>query len=202
MDRTIIVTGEGHLSVAPDAVVISGEFTGTYKEYADAVNASASALTSLRKAIGDAGFDMDDLRTTRLSVDPVYRSENGVQRFHGYQFVHGITITEDADRDGLGRLLEAMVSCDGAPEFRVSYTVRDPTEAQSAARAAAVKDAKHKAKELATAAGVRLGDLVSVSYRSESRTGRPMARMAMMMVDAVPEDETFSDTVTMEWEIL
>ena len=190
MDRTIIVTGEGHSSVAPDAVVISGEFTGTYKEYADAVNASASALTSLRKAIGDAGFDMDDLRTTRLCVDPVYRSENGVQRFHGYQFVHGITITEDADRDGLGRLL------------RVSYTVRDPTEAQSAARAAAVKDAKHKAKELATAAGVRLGDLVSVSYRSESRTGRPMARMAMMMVDAVPEDETFSDTVTMEWEIL
>ena len=53
-----------------------------------------------------------------------------------------------------------------------------------------------------TAAGVRLGDLVSVSYRSESRTGRPMARMAMMMVDVVPEDETFSDTVTMEWEIL
>lgn len=202
MDRFISVTGEGMAKAAPDTFTVSGEFAGTFKEYEDAVAASASAATGLRKAIGEAGFDMDDLRTTRLSVDPVYRSEGEVRVFHGYRFVHGIRITEPLDGESLGRLIGALVSCRGAPEFRVTYSVSDPSGAESAARQAAVKDARRKAKELAAAAGVSLGELVSVSYHSSpSHPAMLGARMAVN-VDAVPEDAVFEDSVTMVWQIL
>lgn len=204
MDKTITVVGTGISHAEPDAAVVNGEITGTVGDYSEAVGASAEALTSLRKSIGDAGFDMDDLRTTSFSVDTVYRSgPSGEPEFIGYRYMHGISITTEANGETLGRLLQAMIASEGAPEFRVSYIVRDPSEPMKQARAAAVKDAKHRVRELATAAGVRLGDIVSISYSSQVGSPAPGARiMAAMAVDAVPRDMEFRDSVTMQWEIL
>lgn len=204
MDKTITVVGTGVSYAAPDSAVVSGEMMGTFPDYAGAVKASAGALTSLRKAIGDAGFDMDDLKTTRFSVDTVYRNtSSGAAEFAGYRFYHGISITIEADGESLGKLLQAMISCDGAPEFRVSYEVSDPSEALKQARAVAVKDAKHKARELAAVAEVKLGDIVSISYPSGEGMPVPRARcMAAMAVDAVPKDVEFHESVTIQWQII
>ena len=128
MDKTITVVGTGISHAEPDAAVVNGEITGTVGDYSEAVGASAEALTSLRKSIGDAGFDMDDLRTTSFSVDTVYRSgPSGEPEFIGYRYMHGISITTEANGETLGRLLQAMIASEGAPEFRVSYIVRDRT---------------------------------------------------------------------------
>lgn len=204
MDRVITVIGSGVASASPDAAVVSGEVSGIAGSYQEAVGASAQALTSIRKAVGDAGFDMDDLRTTRMSVDTVYRDEGGNPVLSGYRYRHGITITVDSDGDVLGKLLCALTGREGSPEFRVSYTVREPSEAIAAARTAAVRDARHRAKELAAAAGVKLGDIVGIEYASQggSVATRGRAMMSAMSVDAVPTDVEFHDSVTMRWEIL
>ena len=204
MDRIITVTGSGTAYATPDSVVINGQVIGTYNDYSEAVRASAEALSSLRKSIGEAGFDMDDLKTTNFSVDTVYRKgESGDMEFSGYRYTHGISITTEAQGDSLGKLLQALTSCEGAPEFRVSYIVSDPTEPMRQARVAAVKDAKHRARELAAAADVKLGDIVSISYASEYGAPVPRVRMmAAMAVDAVPKDHEFCDSVTIKWEII
>ena len=74
----------------------------------------------------------------------------------------------------------------------------------AAARQAAVKDARHRARELAAAADVKLGDIVSISYASQNGgVAAPRARvMSAMAVDAVPKDVEFHDSVTIQWEIL
>lgn len=203
MDKTITVVGSGIAYARPDAAVIEGDIVGTVGDYESAVKAAAEALTSLRKAIGDAGFDMDDLKTTCFSVDTLYNMENNRREFAGYSYRHGISIMTEADGDSLGKLLKAMTSCGDAPEFRVSYIVKDPTEPLAAARQAAVKDAKHRARELAEAAGVRIGDLVSIQYESVRGTVAPRGRMfAAMNVNAVPRDAEFHDSVTVCWQIL
>ena len=204
MDRIITVTGSGTAYATPDSVVINGQVIGTSNDYSEAVRASAEALSSLRKSIGEAGFDMDDLKTTSFSVDTVYRKgESGDMEFSGYQYMHRISITTEAQGDSLGKLLQALTSCKGAPEFRVSYIVSDPTEPMRQARVAAVKDAKHRARELAAAADVKLGDIVSISYASEYGAPVPRVRMmAAMAVDAVPKDHEFCDSVTIKWEII
>lgn len=202
MDRIISVTGTGVSTAPPDSVTISGEFFGIFSDYGEAVRASAEAVTGLRKVMGEAGFDMDDLRTTRISVDPVYRTDGEARVFEGYRFVHGITITEPLDGESLGRLMEALVSCEGAPEFRISYFLKDASEAESRARRAAVEDARRKAKELAAAAGVSLGDIVSISYGSQAQCPPVLGARLMMNVDAVPEDSVYTDTVTVSWRIV
>lgn len=71
------------------------------------------------------------------------------------------------------------------------------------ARQAAVKDAKHRARELALAADVKLGGIVSISYASNNCSVSPRARMfSAMAVDAVPKDAEFHDSVTIQWEII
>ncbi len=206
MDRIITVTGAGKASATPDIVRVEGSLIGRCERYADAVQASSESISVLKAAVASAGFDPEALRTTGLSVRTAYRHVNrdGVSRseFDGFEYEHAVRMTVDAD-EGLGRLLEALLGCDGAPEFHVSYRVSDPTVPMREARQAAVGDAAEKARELADAAGVALGDMVSISYVSSpcnfSSGGRMM--MASMGSDITPEDVEFNDSVTIEWEI-
>ncbi len=204
MDKILTVVGTGVSYATPDAVVINGQIIGTVADYSEAVRSSAEALTAIRKSIGEAGFDMDDLKTTSFSVDTVYKNgASDTVEFSGYRYMHGISITTDADGETLGRLLQALTSCSQAPEFRVSYVVRDPSEPMKEARQAAVKDAKHKARELAAAIDVKLGDVVSVNYGSNGYSPSPRAMMvSAMAVDAVPRDAEFYESVTVQWEIV
>ena len=202
MERSLTVVGRGSVRVHPDIIRVEGRIGGVMPDYDSAVSASASAVSSLRKAVGEAGFDMDDLKTTSVSVEMRYENdEGGHERFVGYEYSHGLSITEASDSDSVGRLLAAIVSCESAPRFRMSYAVRDSTEAEAGARAAAVKDAKAKARELANAAGVKLGDLLSISYGTGDVPYAGARMMSSVYMDAVPEDVEFTEIVTVRWEI-
>lgn len=204
MERTITVHGTGSATAFPDAVIVSGGFSGLFSSYDEAVNASSGILTSIRRELAAAGFDASDLKTTRMSVNPEYaRDKDGTSSFAGYRFNHDISITEDSDGETVGRVLGALVRCDGAPEFRLEYTVRDRSGPMAEARAGAVADARRKAQQLADAAGVGLGEIITIEYGSDLDGGRPLMRsVACMNMDAVPDDMTFTDGVTVVWSII
>lgn len=205
MDRLVTVTGSGRATAAPDQVNIDGSISGRCRGYSEAVERSARGASELRDAIGRAGFDPDLLKTTGLSVSAAYsRSKDGRTVFDGFSYSHGVRITVGLADEGLGRLLEALLSCESAPQFRVSYSVADPSAARAEARRSAVEDARGRAEELADAAGLRLGRIVSISYVSGPcavATPRLRALNADMAEGIVPEDAEFTDSVTVEWEI-
>lgn len=199
MRRTIVVTGAGVAYVRPDSVRMDGEIEGKCKSYADAVEASVSSLKTLKKVVGDAGFDMDDLKTRGLSVFASYRKGDKGQVFDGFSYRHSITMSASAD-EAVGSLFEALIRCKSSPEFRVSFYVSDPSEARKQARADAVDDACGKARELASATGVKLGKIVNITYISDPCCIRPRL-MSVECSDMTPEDEEFNESVTIEWEI-
>ena len=95
---------------------------------------------------------------------------------------------------------------DGANDFGgLSFGVQDPKPLSAQARAEAVADAMEKAGQLAEAAGVPLGQVISISDHGGG--GRPMMRMAeMSMADAggVPVaagEVTVEASVSMVFEI-
>lgn len=202
------VTGAGSALAAPDRVRIDGELSGKCNTYAEAATASAEAVRGLKKAVGDAGFDMDSLKTSGFSVSAAYRvvDRDGVRTnvFDGFAYSHRVTMTVDAAEDNLGRLIESLIASEGAPEFHVSYLVSDPSKPMAEARAAAVKDARHRARELADAAGVKLGGIVSIAYVSSPC--RPSTARRMMLGSCIgdaitPEDAEYQDSVSVTWEI-
>lgn len=50
-----------------------------------------------------------------------------------------------SDNERLGKILYALGNCDLHPEFRISYTVKNPEAAKNELLGKAVKDAKEKA---------------------------------------------------------
>lgn len=206
MDRKIIVTGHGECMVDPDGIRVQGELSGICPTYAEAVNRSITVVSIMRQTLADLGFDWYDLKTSSFSVAPTYETEKKgdefVKVFMGYSYTHGIKFEMDADSEMLGRVLEALVNLPQAPEIRVSFFIRDPSDAMKEARRLAVKDARRKAKELADAAGVKLGGITSITYAGAVQNGGPRARlMTTMAPDVIPDTIPVSDSVTIEWEL-
>ncbi len=200
------VEGHGTATAVPDAIRITGEFEGLCGRYEEAMEQAVEAAVPLRDALGEAGFDPKILKTSRLDIRPEYVSgEDGSMTFRGYSYRHGISVTADSDGMTVGRLMEAILDSGSAPRIRTEYFCRDVSGPMSQARRNAVDDAKSKAEELADAAGVRLGDIESISYASGHGPAVMMAR-SMKSVSAEfiaePEDQTFSDSVNIVWEIL
>lgn len=217
--RTIRVTGKARLRVKPDMTRITVTAEKTYPEYGEALKGSAEDTARLGELLAEFGFERADLKTLEFNVDTEYEgyNENGVykQRFVGYRARHVMKVEFDSDNDRLGRILYALANCPVKPEFRISYTVKDPESAKNELLAGAVKDATEKAAVLTQAAGVKPKWIRSINYsqaqldfevrpvnRIMAENCAPMAAKAGSYdMDLEPEDIEVSDTVTVLWEI-
>ena len=137
------------------------------------------------------------------------------QRFVGYRFRHLLKVEFDSDNERLGKILYALGNCALNPEFRISYTVKDPEAAKNELLGKAVKDAKEKAAVITAAAGVTLKDIQSIDYSwgeiefEVSPMNRLMKACAPVVacadssydLDIEPDDIEVADTVTVVWEI-
>ena len=205
MERIITVEGQGTCESAPDAVCFECSMSGRDGDHAEAVRMSAECASPLREALVSAGFPADSLKTVSVSVRPVYENvrEDDAYRteFAGFEYDHRLRLEVPSDGQEVGRVMDAMLST--GVQFSMSYRLADPSVAEESARRGAVEDAKAKAMQLASAAGVRLGEIVSISYGSGG-DAPPFRTMAMRAnaPDMVPESITVTDSVTVSWIIL
>ena len=218
--RTIRVTGKGQLKVHPDMTRITMELKGGSREYGETLEKSAKETEQLKDILAPFGFDRTDLKTLRFDVETLYESyqEKKVwkERFNGYQYTHVMKVEFESDNQRLGKVLYALAHCNLHPEFRISYTVKDPEATKNELLGKAVQDAMAKAGVLTGAAGLSLGDIQSMDYfwgRVDFEV-RPMDRDLMMCkemapmepgcsydLDIEPDDIEVEDTVTVVWEV-
>ena len=166
--RTIRVTGKGQLRVRPDVTRITLSLEDVCPEYGEALHRSARDTEQLKTLLTGFGFERTDLKTLNFRVDTEYESykEHGAykQRFLGYKYRHTLKVEFESDNERLGRVLYALANSPVSPEFRLSYTVRDPEAAKNELLGKAVTDAQAKAAVLTKAARVSLKDIQSVDY--------------------------------------
>ena len=222
--RTIRVTGKGMLKVHPDVTRITITLEGLFPDYGEALRRSAEDTEELRDLLSGFDFERTDLKTLNFSVDSEYESyqERGVykQRFVGYKYSHRLKVEFDSDNERLGKVLYALAHSPRKPEFRISYTVKDPEAAKNELLAKAVADAKEKSAVLAEAAGITLKEILTIDYSwghvefevhpmnralgaadMEAMPLMAMSKSASYDMDIEPDDIEASDTVTVVWEI-
>ena len=219
--RTIRVTGKGQIKAKPDMTRITLSLEGIYPEYGETLRRSSEDTERLKDLLAGFGFKRSDLKTLNFSVDTEYESykDKGTykQRFIGYKFHHLMKVEFDSDNDRLGQVLYALANCPVKPEFRLSYTVKDPEAAKNELLGKAVTDAREKASVLTQAAGVSLKDIQSIDYSwgQINFEVQPMNRMLMVEecctsmvegagsydMDIEPDDIEVSDNVTVIWNI-
>jgi uncharacterized protein len=198
---TIAIRGHGAVEVVPDVVSITlgvDVFDTTLRAAQSAASGQMAAIIAALKATGIADRD---LQTTRYDVrvrneyDEHGRILPGVLGFDVTNHLHA-TIR---DPGRLGEVLDAVVAAGANAIDGIAFTVDDVAEAESRARDLAVKDGLRKAEELAKAAGLDLGRLVSMSEGSD-RGFQPVyeARRFQLAEAASVPIETGSSTVAVD----
>lgn len=218
--RTIRVTGRGQIKVKPDMTRITVTLTGLCPEYGETLRRSSEDTEALKDVLAEFGFERSDLKTLSFTVDTEYesyrdRNNDYKQRLVGYRFNHLLKVEFESDNVRLGKILYALANGRIRPEFRISYTVKDPEAAKNLLLGKAVTDAREKAAVLSQAGGVALKDIQSIDYswgeidleyqpmRCDvlmDRCEAPMEAKSYQM-DIEPDDIEVSDTVTVVWEI-
>jgi uncharacterized protein YggE len=161
---TVTVLGHGSVTMRPDIASLSVGVSITKPDLAQAQSEAASVMTRILVAIRAAGALDDDIQTSYYNVYAIAKyDETGNQTgISGYQVSNQVQVTV-RDLDAVNSLLEDVVAAGANMIYGVTFGISDSTAAKSEARAEAVADAKTRAEELATAAGLTLGPIVSMS---------------------------------------
>jgi uncharacterized protein len=209
---TISVSAEGTANAVPDMAVINLVVLREAETAREALDANTAAMTEVLKALKEDGIEDRDLQTSDFSIQPrwVYPKTNDgseTPKIAGYQVSNGLTV-RIRELERLGDILDASVTLGVNQGGQIAFTNDKPDETISEARKNAVEKAKRKAEEMAGAAGVKLGRIVSMSEQSYSNPPMPMARADMMKMSAesapVPVaagENQYSVSVSMTFEL-
>jgi uncharacterized protein len=196
-ERGIAVTGSGRVARPPDTALIELGVEARAAQLADAtaeVDRRMRAMLARVKALGVADADV---RTTAYAIDPIGEprpSGDTGARIVGYR-VSNVVQVRTREVEGVGRIADAAVTAGANVVRNIHFTLDAPARAEAEARALAMQDAADKARQVAAAAGVRLGRLLAVT---ESGPVRPVTRMAAAMAPGPVEPGQLEVTITLE----
>ena len=202
--RTLTVSGMGEVKSAPDAATLSTGVVTQAATAAGALTANARAMNAVFDTLHRAGIADKNIQTSNFSVSPQYSSKPGqTQHVVGYQVSNTVTVLVDK-LDKVGPTLDALVAAGSNQIDGPSFLIADPKPLLAKAREQAVKDAVDKAQAYASAAGVTLGPIQSIS-EGGSYAPQPMGRMMMSVAKAdtpiAAGEESVTANVSITWEI-
>ncbi|MEX2375740.1 MAG: SIMPL domain-containing protein, partial [Dehalococcoidia bacterium] len=163
--RGISVTGEGLVSVRPDIGMVNVGVEVTAPTVADARNNAADAMTAIEDALADQSVNESDIQTQYFNIYPQYSySEREAPEIVAFTVSNTVMI-KIRNLDNVSAVLDAVIEA-GGDAVRVNgiqFTVEDPESFLSDARREAIENARARAEILASAAGVTLGEAISIS---------------------------------------
>lgn len=192
----LTVSGSGEARVAPDlATVRLGVIAQapTARAAQEQVSRTAGAVL---EAIRKLGIKDEDIQTSGLSLSPLYsqprpgtEEESRAPRITGYQANNSVTIRVE-DLTKVGPVIDAGLGAGANTLDGVEFGLRNDEVARSQALADAAVKARAKAQTLASALGLRLGNVLEVAEGGVSvlpqpypRYGRAMAELSMAAAD-------------------
>jgi uncharacterized protein YggE len=202
----ISVTGEANVSVAPDQAQIDGGVTSDAKTAREASDANNAAMGKVLLALKGAGIEEKDYQTSRLSLQPQFATPSKVaERGPGivsFRASNRVTV-KVRDVTKVAGIIDALVGAGANDIGGISFTVTRASKHLDEAREKAIADARRKAEIYAKAAGVTLGEPISISEEGapvpifRGKVAAPMAAGAPV----AQGEETLSVTVSVSWAI-
>ena len=163
-EHTISVTGTGKVTLSPDTADLRLGVLTTASTVKAARASAAAAMTKVIAALKALGIADKDIETSWISLQPTYDYQSGVNPPHitGYQFSNSVSVTI-RDLDKVGDAIDNGLAAGATSLDGVSFRVADEAGAEAQAREAAMTEAKAKAQTLASAAGVSITGVASIS---------------------------------------
>ncbi|TYC92801.1 SIMPL domain-containing protein [Novosphingobium sp. BW1] len=184
------VNAEGSSNREPDMANFRAGVTTQGASARAALAENSQRMTAVFAALKRAGIAEKDIQTSNLNISPVYsqpaRHPDGSydvneRTITGYQ-VNNTVLVRQRKLDNYGAVIDALVLA-GANEVNgPDFGLSSPETAQDEARTAAIKAARERADLYASAAGLRVVRIVSISeaggYSPQIRAKSDMIRVA------------------------
>ncbi|MFC9517431.1 SIMPL domain-containing protein [Nocardiaceae bacterium NPDC056970] len=184
----ISAQGTGKITGTPDTLTVVLGVQTQATEAQAALQDNSQRATALIDTLKSKGVAAEDIRTSELSVNPTWAP--GGSGINGYQVSNQVTATLH-DISQAGAVIDAAASATG-DAIRVqqtSFSISDDGDLRAEARSRAVHQAQEQARQMADAAGVKLGKVRSIVEVPPQTAGSPSPFMRapdMALADAVP----------------
>ena len=207
---TLSVTGNGTVLVESDLAIVTVGVQETSKDVLAAQSTVNEKIAAIKQALLDAGVQESEINTDSINIYANYDYSDNTEVIVGYTARNSLSV-RTTDMDNVGSLIDAAFAAGANTLDNVQFTVQDDTQAREQALTMAVEDARRKADVLASAAGLQVASIESISeggvsvYDSmrnyaadtvmaaeESGSAGTLVQAALVSVDA---------TVSMEFEL-
>ena len=209
-ERTIITTGEGKVSVAPDMAELNMQLQTINKDGNKAKRDLDAQLNRLLVALVPIGITSTDIIASTLQLNPQYEYQNKRPQFVGYRASRNVTVT--LSRLGqLNQVMETALAVGIDQLGRVNFKIADESHYKKQAQQQAIDQSKNLAKHLAESYDAALGPIVQITYQdSDIHYPRPMNELrqsSSMRGDTEPgvylhDNITFTDRISVIFELI
>ena len=186
--RVLVVEGSGEAAARADMATIRLGVRSFAPSAAAAMSETNRKAAATLKSLGKAGVADRDITTTGLSLNARYDYGQNRQepRISGYEASNNVTVRL-RDIDKVGAILDKALNAGANQMNGISFGFADPTSLYDEARANAIADAKRKASVYADAAGVDVGDILTISdTNAPIREPMRMMRAEAATADSIP----------------
>lgn len=204
-NATITVTGSASVTLKADYARISVGVSSKAATVEQAANENNAAIFAVIEALKEAGVAEEDIATSNYSVYAEYDYASfGGQKLTGYNVTNQLTVII-RDMAHIGATLDKATAAGANNIYNIEFLSTKADEAQDEATVYAVQDAMRRAKLLASAAGLNLGGIKSISDTVASYG--IVTRSYASKLDAVagnsilPDDTSVSASVTIVFEL-
>lgn len=204
-NATITVTGSASVTLKADYARISVGVSSKAATVEQAANENNAAIYAVIDALKEAGVAEEDIATSNYSVYAEYDYASfGGQKLTGYNVTNQLTVII-RDMAHIGATLDKATAAGANNIYNIEFLSTKADEAQDEATVYAVQDAMRRAKLLASAAGLNLGGIKSISDTVASYG--IVTRSYASKLDAVagnsilPDDTSVSASVTIVFEL-
>lgn len=160
--HTITVNGSGKATTIPDQAQFCFDVEKQDGTAEGASSANAAAMRDVLDALRKAGVDDNDMQTSSISVSPVYNDAG--TKVIGYVATNAVCATTSVS--DAGSVVDTALKAGADRVDGPNLTKADSTKLYDDALRAAVADARSRAEVLADAAGVKVGEVVSIAEGS------------------------------------
>ncbi|MHB8869220.1 MAG: SIMPL domain-containing protein [Thermoleophilia bacterium] len=206
---TVTVSGQGMVKAGPDEAVLTVMVENDAPDAAQALDANSKQMTAVLDRLKAEGLDESVLQTANVAVYPnrAYNPDTGKETLESYRAQNSIRVTL-ADLSKVGGIFAAATEAGANNVMGPEWRLNDDTAAVGQALDEAFSKARAKAEALATAAGLKLGDLVLMQESGSTMppvmyedTKRAEAFDATMAVPINPLDLEINASVTLTYRL-
>jgi uncharacterized protein len=206
MERTVTVSATGAVSAEPDKATISTGVSSEAKTAREALSKNTEAMKKVIAELKTQGVEPKDIQTTQFNVEPVYvyPKEGQPPVVTGYR-VNNMVAVCVRNLDKLGGVLDQLVTVGANQMSGIAFEVSKAETLKDEARTEAMANALRRAKLLATAGGVEVGDVMQISEDVSYQGPQPvMYAKRAMAAEAAPIErgsQQLESRVTVTWKL-